>query len=74
MHVMLLRLEGPSFFVNLSDFPLNRDGAAVNNITSIRRVPIVSAGLENHGSISGEGSGSSARHCTKIRSGIGLTS
>ena len=63
---MLLLLEGFSFFVNLSDFPLNRDGAAVNNITSIRRVPIVSVGLENHGSISGEG--------IKIYFGIGLTS
>jgi hypothetical protein len=71
---MLLWLEGPSFFVNLSDFPLNRDAAVVNNITSIGRVPIVSVDLENHGSISGEGSGSSARHCTKICSGIGLNS
>jgi len=67
-------LEDPSFFVNLSDFPLNRDGAVVKNITSIRRIPIVSEGLENHGTISGEGSGSSARHCTKICSGIDLTS
>jgi hypothetical protein len=52
---MLLWLEGPSFFVNLSDFPFNHDGAALNNITSIRRVPIMSVGLENHGSISSEG-------------------
>jgi len=71
---MLLRLEGPSFIANLSDLPLNRDGVAASNITLIRRVPIVSVGLENHRSISGEGSSSSARHCTKICSGIGLTS